>query len=64
MTSDSPLVEEVRRRRAEISARFGDDLDRYGEHLQELQKQYGDRLVSQVTVVPARSDSMPANQDK
>lgn len=54
MTSDSPIVEEVRRRRAEISREFGDDLDRYGEHIRELQEQYRDRLVSQVTVVPAQ----------
>jgi hypothetical protein len=54
MTSDSPIVEEVRRRRAEISTQFGDDLDRFGEHLRELQEQYRDRLVSQVTVVRAQ----------
>lgn len=51
MSTDGPIVDEVRKRRGEISARFGDDLDRYGEHIMELQKQYRDRLVNQVTVV-------------
>lgn len=51
MSSDGPIVDEVRRRRGEISTRFGDDLDRYGEHIRELQDQYRDRLVNQITVV-------------
>ena len=63
MSSDGPIVDEVRRRRAEISARYGDDLDRYGQHLREIQGQYRDRLVSQVTVVPARP-SRPAPDDR
>jgi hypothetical protein len=54
MTSDGPIVDEVRRFRTEISARFGDDLRRYGEYLRKQQEQYRDRLVSQITVVPAR----------
>lgn len=52
MTSDGPIVDEVRRRRAEISAEFGDELDRYGQHILELQEQYRDRLVNQIAVVP------------
>ena len=51
VNSDGPIVDEVRRRRGEISTRFGDDLDRYGEHIRELQEQYRDRLVNQITVV-------------
>ncbi len=51
MSSDGPIVDEVRRRRSEISARFGDDLDRYGEHIRALQERYRDRLVNQVTIV-------------
>jgi hypothetical protein len=55
--SDGPIVDEVRRRREEISRRFGDDLDRYGEHLQKLQEQYRDRLVNQITIVRASESS-------
>ena len=62
MRSDSPLVEEVRRRRTEISTRFGDDVDRYGRHIQEFQQRYRSRLVSQITVIPAHGDSAPPQQ--
>ena len=62
VNSDGPIVDEVRQRRGEISTRFGDDLDRYGEHLRELQEQYRDRLVNQITVV--RGSSPPTEQAK
>lgn len=52
MTSDSPIVEEVRNRRHEISERFGHDLKAYYRHLKELEKKYRDRVVSQITVIP------------
>lgn len=51
MSADSPIVQEVRRRRHEISARYDHDLDKYFDHLLELQQQYRERLVDQVTVV-------------
>ena len=51
MTSDSPIVEEVRQRRHEISARFGHDLGAYARHLKEIEDQYRARVVSQITVV-------------
>ena len=51
MSADSPIVEEVRERRRQISEQFKDDLDKYCEHLRQLQKQYGDRLVDRLTVV-------------
>jgi hypothetical protein len=56
MTGDSPIVQEVRERARAISARYGDDIDRYCAHLRELEKQFADRLVSQITVVPARTN--------
>lgn len=59
MSKDSPIVEEVRRRRQEISDRFGGDFEKYVAHLMEFQKQFSDRLVNQVTVVK----SMP-KQDR
>ncbi len=51
MSADSPIVEEVRERRRQISKQFKDDLDEYCEHVRQLQKQYGDRLVDHLTVV-------------
>lgn len=64
MRSDSPIVDEVRLRREEISRRFGDDVERYGAHILELQVGYKDRLVSQVTVVPARAKATEEGKPK
>ena len=52
--SDSPIVDEVRERRSEISRRYGDDLVEYGKHLMDIQEAYRARLVSQIAVVPVR----------
>ncbi len=54
MSADSSIVEEVRKRRHEISERFGHDLSAYYEHLGEIEAQYQSRLVDQVTVVRSR----------
>jgi len=54
MSLDSPIVEEVRKRRCELSERFGHDLRSYYEHLQEVQAKYQSRIVSQITVIPSR----------
>jgi hypothetical protein len=51
MKADSPIVEEVRRRRMEISARFDHDLEKYLTHLRDIEKQNRGRVVSQVTVI-------------
>jgi len=51
MSADSPIVDEVRERRRQISKQFNDDLDEYCEHVRQLQKQYGDRLVDHLAVV-------------
>jgi len=51
MTGDSPIVEEVRERRRILSERYGHDLQKYYEHLRELQSQYASRLVNQLTVI-------------
>lgn len=51
MSSDSAIVDEVRRRRQELSERYGHDLRRYAEHLRELESQHAARVVSQLTVV-------------
>ena len=51
MSADSPIVDEVRERRRQISKQFKDDLDEYCEHVRQLQKRYGDRLVDRLAVV-------------
>ncbi len=61
VSADSPIVVEVRRRRMEISAEFGHDLAKYVAHLQEVQRQYQDRVVNQVTVVRA-AEPTPAGK--
>jgi len=54
MISDSPIVAEVRKRRCELSERFGNDLRAYYEHLREVQATYRSRVVGQLTVVRSR----------
>ncbi len=51
MKADSPLVEEVRERCRELSARFNDDLRAYARHLREIEAEHQSRVVDQVTVV-------------
>lgn len=54
MNVDSSLVEEVRARAMEISARYDHDLDKYFDHLLEYQEKHHDRLVDQRTVVKSK----------
>jgi hypothetical protein len=61
MKADSPIVEEVRRRRMEISARFDHDLEKYLTHLREIERQYQERVVNQVTVIRSPSAAQPRN---
>ena len=60
MNADSPIVAEVRKRALEISARFDHDLEKYAAHLKEIERQYGDCVVSQVTVIrpPSAAESI------
>ena len=46
-------------RRMEISARFDHDLEKYAAHLKEIERQYQDRVVNQVTVTRAPSAVEP-----
>jgi wyosine [tRNA(Phe)-imidazoG37] synthetase (radical SAM superfamily) len=41
----------VRERRRILSERYGHDLQKYYEHLREIQSQYASRLVNQITVI-------------
>ncbi len=60
MKSDSPIVDEVRGRRMEISARFDHDLEKYIAHLKEVERLHQDRVVNQVTVIRQPSPAEPA----
>ena len=51
MKGDSPIVEEVRSRRMEISARFEHDLEKYLAHLKEIEQRHQSRVVSQIAIV-------------
>ena len=51
MSEESPVVDEVRRRAATLSSRFSDDLEKYVEHLRELEQCHADRVVDQIRVV-------------
>ncbi len=64
MNTQSPVVDEVRRRRMEISAEFGHDVRRYCEHLMQMQQrpEYRDRLVNQVRVVKAPPEALAAHR--
>jgi hypothetical protein len=48
-----PVIDEIRARRHEISARFGHDPARLVAYYMELQAQYGDRLMEPVTTSPS-----------
>ncbi|HET7229077.1 MAG TPA: hypothetical protein VFJ16_03710 [Longimicrobium sp.] len=45
MTEPEEVIEEVRRVREQIADRFGNDVRKYGEYLDDYQKKFGDRLV-------------------
>lgn len=50
MSTDSPVVDEVRARAMAISARYGNDLRKYAAHLAEIQKANTERVVDQPRV--------------
>ena len=43
---EDPIVKETRAAREKLVQEFGEDLDALWEHLQEVQKQYQDRVVA------------------
>lgn len=53
MSSESPIVEEVRRRAFAQSEKYGHDLRKYAEHLHEIEQRHRDRVVDQITIVSA-----------
>lgn len=50
-----PGIEWIRKVRHEISAKFGHDPKKLGEHYRKLEKKYADRLVK-----PSKRQSEPA----
>jgi hypothetical protein len=58
MTSNSPVVEEVRARAMNISARYGHDLRRYAKHLAQLEAEHPSRVVEQHRIEPANASSV------
>ena len=59
MKADSVIVEEVRRRREELCARFGEDLDQIIAHLWRIEQKHDERVVNQRRVV-----RRPRDRDK
>ncbi|HEV3448383.1 MAG TPA: hypothetical protein VG099_27350 [Gemmataceae bacterium] len=51
MKADSPIVEEVRGRRMQISSRFDHDLEKYVAHLRDIERQHAGRVVSQINII-------------
>jgi len=60
VTVESPIVEEVRRRRLELSGQWGHDLRRYGAHLRDVEAAHAPKVVSQITVVRSPDRPPPA----
>ncbi|MCH8965820.1 MAG: hypothetical protein IIB58_12710 [Planctomycetes bacterium] len=58
---DGPVVDEVRKRAMEISARYDHDLEKYFTHLLEYQEQFQGRLVDQLAVVRSRRPEQRAD---
>jgi len=50
--SDDPIVAETRAARERLVARFDGDLDALWRHLQDAQKQFGDRVVRRAPKPP------------
>ncbi len=61
MSMDSPIVDEVRCVREQISEECDHDIHRYFERLRKIEAKYKDRVVSQLTVVRP-SDAQVAHQ--
>jgi DNA polymerase III delta subunit len=51
--SDDPVVTETRAARERLVARFNGDLNALWNHLQKVQKQLGDRVVTRAAKKPA-----------
>jgi hypothetical protein len=64
MSLTSPIVDEIRRRALEISARFDNDIHKYCEFLKQEQKAHSAKVVDQVTVVRAPTKDPALRADK
>jgi len=52
MTTEDPIVAETRAARERLVDRFDGDLDALWQHIQEVQKQLGDRVVRRAPKEP------------
>lgn len=59
MSTDSPIVQEVRERAMRAEERFDYDLHKYCEHLRQQEQQHPERIVSQITVVRSAAPGNP-----
>ena len=57
MSADSSIVEELRKRRHEISERLEHDRQADARHLKEIEHKYCDRVVSQVKAAAPRTEA-------
>ena len=53
MTTEDPIVAETRAARERLMARFGGDLDELWRHIQDVQKELGDRVVRRAPKRPS-----------
>jgi len=52
---EQDIIDEIHRRRAELLAKYGNDLQQYAAHLRERENSHPERVVDQVTVVSSTS---------
>ncbi len=55
-----PLIDEIRAIRQKISDEYGNDIRRLGAHLQEFQRQFKDRVITDPAVMTKRARQMPS----
>jgi len=62
MSTDSPIIDELRARTMAISARYGHDLRKYAAHLVEVQRSCKERVVDQPGVGRSSIDEPVVDQ--
>jgi hypothetical protein len=55
-TSADPLIDEVRQRRQELYARYGNDLDKVAQAIRELQSQHPEKVFNRAKHIPTLRD--------
>lgn len=57
-----PLIDEVRAIRRDISERYGNDVDRLCDHLQELEREHGEWVVAEEPIQQSASGKLGADR--